>query len=115
LSTPDLEILPGITLDENEPVFSEPWEAQAFALVIQLHEKKVFTWLQWAEVLSETIKQDDGCTPYYELWLVALEKIITENALLSAEEVKNREKDWQAALLATPHGTPIELSAGQDH
>jgi len=81
LNTPDLSSLKGIVLDNEEPVFSEPWEAQAFALVIGLYEKNAFTWSEWAEVLSKTIHSDDGCTPYY----------------------------WQKALLATPHGQPIEL------
>ena len=29
----DLSKIPGIELDENGPVFNEPWEAQAFAMV----------------------------------------------------------------------------------
>lgn len=106
---PDLKSLQGIVLDDNEPVFSEPWEAQAFALVIGLYEKGAFTWGEWAEVLSKSIHSDDGCTPYYELWLSALETIIMQKSLINKTEVANRKTQWQAALLATPHGEPIEL------
>lgn len=109
LNTPDLSSLKGIVLDNEEPVFSEPWEAQAFALVIGLYEKNAFTWNEWAEVLSKTIHSDDGCTPYYELWLKALEKIVTQKALANESEITNRKQAWQKALLATPHGQPIEL------
>jgi len=109
LSAPDLQIIPGITLDGTEPVFNEPWEASAFALVVGLHQKGAFEWTEWAEVLSKTIHQDDANTPYYELWLAALERILKEKQLVGAEEVTARAIDWQKALLATPHGQPIEL------
>ena len=109
LNTPDLKSLNGIVLDNNEPVFSEPWEAQAFALVIGLYEKDAFTWTEWGDVLSQTIHADGGCTPYYELWLQALEKIVKRKALADEGEIEHRKKAWQEALLATPHGQPIEL------
>ena len=30
--------------DADGPVFRAPWEAQAFALTVRLHEAGVFTW-----------------------------------------------------------------------
>jgi hypothetical protein len=30
--------------DADAPTFNEPWEAQAFALTLQLHEAGHFTW-----------------------------------------------------------------------
>ena len=109
LNTPDLKSLKDIVLDGDEPVFSEPWEAQAFALVIGLYERQAFTWNEWADVLSKTIHADDGCTPYYELWLKALESIVKQKSLTNETEMIARKNDWQKALLATPHGQPIEL------
>ena len=32
LNPPDLSILPGIPREASEPLFREPWEAQAFAM-----------------------------------------------------------------------------------
>lgn len=109
LNTLDLKLLDGIALEGDEPVFAEPWEAQAFALVIGLYEKGAFSWQEWADTLSETIHTDDGCKPYYELWLNALETIVQRKALTSETELANRKIEWQQALLATPHGQPIEL------
>ena len=44
-----------LPLEIAEPnVFAEPWQAQAFALVISLHEKDVFSWNEWADALSGT-------------------------------------------------------------
>ena len=36
--------LGGLPGDATGPVFREPWEAQAFAMVVALHERGVFTW-----------------------------------------------------------------------
>jgi len=113
LNKPELAIIPGITLDDNEPVFNEPWEAQAFALVINLHEKGAFSWNEWADVLSVTIRSERTETEYYKLWLIALETILSQKSVLTDEEVDNRKSQWQRALLATPHGQPVNLENGQ--
>ena len=39
------------------PVFREPWEAQAFAIVVALHQRGLFEWTEWARYLSEAIRQ----------------------------------------------------------
>ena len=36
----------------DEPVFAEPWEAQAFALAVSLSERGVFTWSEWTEAVA---------------------------------------------------------------
>ena len=52
---PDVEILPGQPQDADEPVFRAPWEAQAFAMAVTLHERGLFTWSEWAAVLGRHI------------------------------------------------------------
>ena len=34
--------------DASGPVFTEPWQAQAFALAVKLSEQGHFTWKEWA-------------------------------------------------------------------
>ena len=109
MSLPDFKLLPGMELEEDAPVFNEPWEASAFALVVGLHQNGTFEWSHWAETLGGVVKRDDGSTSYYELWLKALETIISEKSLIADGEIVKRKQEWQAALLATPHGQPIEL------
>jgi nitrile hydratase accessory protein len=92
----------------EEPVFNEPWEAQAFAMVVKLHERGAFTWTEWAEALSAEIKSSDK--PYYEHWLSALEKIVEAKGLLSQMERLSRVDAWDRAARHTPHGKPIELT-----
>ena len=49
-------VLPGQPHDDEGPVFKEPWEAQAFALTLKLHEAGHFTWVEWAETLGAEIR-----------------------------------------------------------
>ena len=63
-------------------VFSEPWQAHAFAMTLQLHEKGLFTWPEWAAALTQEISNaqqagdtDTGAT-YYTHWLNALEAMV---------------------------------------
>ena len=42
--------------ENGEPVFKEPWEAQAFSLVIALHESGVFSWDEWSDALAQAIR-----------------------------------------------------------
>jgi len=107
LNVPD--VIPGLQLECGEPVFNEPWEASAFALVVGLHEKGAFQWTEWADVLSETIKGNEDNTPYYQSWLQALETIVSRKSLVNSSEVSARKREWKSALKATPHGSPIEL------
>ena len=37
----------------RRPVFAEPWQAQAFALAVQLSEQGHFTWKEWAAALAD--------------------------------------------------------------
>ena len=106
---PDLQNLPEIALDDgNEPVFNAPWEAQAFAMTVRLHEKGLFGWDEWANYLSAEIH---GGTErdYYRHWLVALEKLVADKQLTSLEDIETREQAWHDAAARTPHGEPIKL------
>lgn len=93
----------------EEPVFNEPWEANAFALVLAMHDRGHFTWSEWAQVLGKTIANQDADMPYYASWLVALENLVLKQSILESSDVDKRKDQWKAALRATPHGKPIEL------
>jgi nitrile hydratase accessory protein len=112
LSALDPHELPGLPRDAEGPVFGEPWQAQAFALAVQLHERGAFTWSEWAQALSEQLKaagpQDDG-SRYYEHWLAALERLVTAKQLAAATDLQDRKDAWVAAYLRTPHGKPVTL------
>ena len=110
-----LSVLPQIPRDEHGPVFAEPWQAQAFALAVKLSERGYFTWKDWAAALAEEINAaaargevDDG-SRYYDYWLAALERLVTQRGLTNAESLVERKEAWADAYRHTPHGKPVEL------
>ncbi len=113
--TSSLPPLPGLPLDGVDPVFREPWQAQAFAMVLSLHERSVFTWTEWAATLADTIAAaqaigdaDLGDT-YYRHWMTALETLVAAKGISSAAELARHRDAWDRAADRTPHGHPIEL------
>jgi len=112
-----LASLPALPRDEGGPVFAEPWQAQAFALAVRLSEQGHFTWKEWAAALADELKAaadrsepDDG-SRYYQHWLAALERLVTEKGLSNPNEMRIRKEAWADAYRHTPHGKPVELSA----
>lgn len=105
----------GIPRDGDGPVFREPWEAQAFAMAVTLHERGVFTWTEWAAALAAEIKRaqaagdaDTGET-YYRHWLATLENLIAEKGVTTADTLHRYRDAWDHAADRTAHGQPIEL------
>jgi nitrile hydratase accessory protein len=105
--------------DKEGPVFNAPWEAQAFSLVLALHEQGLFTWEEWTSELSQAIGRaqtsgdpDLGNT-YYRHWLYALEKLVTLKGLSDYQEIEERMANWRKAYRNTPHGSPVDLSANK--
>lgn len=92
--------------------FAEPWQAQAFAMTLALHERGVFTWAEWAAALSARLKAAgaaaDGAD-YYQHWLDALEDLVARKGISPRSELAATASAWQRAAHATPHGQPIHL------
>ena len=101
----------------DPPAFDEPWQAGAFALVVQLHAAGAFSWSDWAAALSARIKAAeaggesiDGSL-YYQHWLAALEDLVSERGLAAPEALARRKAEWAEAYRHTPHGKPVVLGA----
>jgi nitrile hydratase accessory protein len=122
VSTPDRNTIaaaalavPGIPQGEEGPIFREPWEAQAFAMALSLHQRGLFTWSEWAATLADEIKRaqaagdpDTGDT-YYLHWLNALERLVAEKGVADPSTLTRYRDAWERAADATPHGDPIVL------
>jgi nitrile hydratase accessory protein len=106
---------PDIPRDDDGPVFRAPWEAQAFAMALALHERGVFTWSEWAATLGAEIKRaqaagdPDTGTTYYRHWLAALERIVAEKGVANGATLAHYREAWSNAAERTPHGAPIAL------
>ena len=106
---------PSLPRDEGGAVFAEPWQAQAFALAVELSEHGHFTWREWSTALADELKvaanrgePDDG-SHYYEHWLAALERLVAAKGLSDSGAMLARKEAWADAYRHTPHGKPVEL------
>ena len=115
------DAVPSIPRDAAGPVFREPWEAQAFAMTLALHERKLFTWTEWAAALADEITRaqksgdpDTGET-YYQHWLAALERIVAEKNITDRATLARYHDAWDHAADRTPHGHAIELRPDDFH
>jgi len=107
--------VPGIPRGPEGPVFREPWEAEAFAMAVALHERGLFDWSEWTAMLADEIKRaqargdpDTGET-YYRHWLAALERLVAEKGIADAASLARYRDAWDHAADRTPHGMPIIL------
>jgi nitrile hydratase accessory protein len=110
------EAVSGIPRDGDGPVFREPWEARAFAMALALHDRGLFTWSEWAATLGDEIRKaqaagdPDKGDSYYRHWLAALERMVAEKRVTTAQILARYYDAWDHATDRTPHGAPIELS-----
>ncbi|MDR7126992.1 nitrile hydratase accessory protein [Pseudotabrizicola sp. 4114] len=92
----------GLPLEGEDPVFSAPWEAKAFAITVKLSELGHFTWAEWVETFAAEVRHaeshkdfdaghDDG-SAYYHTWLIALEKLLEAKSLVSDAELDSRHQ-----------------------
>ena len=109
------DAVPSIPCDAEGPVFREPWQAQAFAMALALHGRGLFTWPEWAALLTEEIRRaqaegdpDTGET-YYLHWLATLERIVAAKGVATAATLARYRAAWEHAADRTPHGAPITL------
>ncbi len=97
----DLPLLPR---NDEGPVFAEPWQAQAFAVVVELTETGQLTREEWAERLGAVFREAeergeyDTGQHYYDHWLTTLERLVVEKGLtgwddLAAERETIRAND----------------------
>lgn len=109
--------LPLMPRDEDGPVFSEPWQAQAFATVVELIENGTVTRGEWADRLGSALKsaearaEYDTGTHYYEHWLNALELLIVEKSLAGQEELLTEK----VAIAANDHHRREHQLHDHDH
>ena len=97
-------------MTETDPVFAEPWEAQAFALAVALQERGAFTATEWAQALGAQIAAGPPGAAYYEHWLAALESLLDDRGVADADTLARCRDAWARAAARTPHGVPIELA-----
>ncbi|MEA3087767.1 MAG: hypothetical protein QOC89_5464 [Paraburkholderia sp.] len=79
---------------QGKLLFDKPWERQVFGLALSLSKAGHFEWDDFRQNLIESIAEwEDGyCAgqppwDYYERFLLALEKTVTQAGVLSASDM----------------------------
>jgi len=104
-----------IPRDQEGPVFAEPWQAQAFAVVVGLTEAGQISVDEWAEHLGAVLAEAeargeyDTGRRYYEHWLTALERLVVEKNMTDPDELEHegeriREDDHHRREQQLDHG-----------
>ena len=80
--------------------------ARAFAIVVSLHERGLYTRREWADALAARIAaaqatDDDVKDSYYRCWLAALEDLLAIKGIGSAAETARWRDAWQHAVNRT--------------
>jgi nitrile hydratase accessory protein len=97
------------------PVFAEPWQARAFALMLRLRERGHFTATEWSAALGKELNntaqpdRPEEASHYYQHWLAALESLVLAKGLTDPQSLTERKEAWANAYRRTPHGKPVEL------
>ena len=105
-----------------EAVFSEPWEARAFAVAVALCEAGQFRWPEFQQSLIEEIGAAEktgaataGGADYYRHWLNALVRLLDARGVVGAAELKARIAEvGPPPPSQDPHGAHRDGQDGQD-
>jgi nitrile hydratase accessory protein len=78
----------------DQVVFTEPWQAHAFAMAVALAERGSIRWEEFRQLLIREIAataDDSGrVTSYYEAWLRALETALRVKSIVTPVEIEHR-------------------------
>jgi nitrile hydratase accessory protein len=83
-----------------EAIFSEPWEARAFAVTVALCEAGQFQWPEFQRKLIDEIgaaektgRATSGGADYYRHWLGALTRLLDAKGIVGGAELETRIAD----------------------
>ena len=99
-----------------EAIFTEPWEARAFALAVALSEAGQFQWAEFQQSLIEEIggaeksgRTTSGAADYYRHWLGALTRLLNAKGIVGGAELEARIADvGPPPPSQNPHGQNSE-------
>ena len=88
-----------LSRDEEDPPFAEPWQAQAFAVVVDFIESGRLTQEEWSQRLSAELRAAEGRGEYdtgeryYVHWLAALERLAVDRKITAWNELAEEREE----------------------
>lgn len=116
MSTADIAAEAKLPLDDKSRSFDEPWQAQAFCMVVELHKQGNFAWDEWVQMFSRHIKANPPLPgestndTYYRQLMLSLEEMAGKVGDISEDSMDARIEEWRQAYLNTPHGEAVMLA-----
>ena len=81
----------------GDRIFAEPWEARAFAIIVQLAQAGHFCWHEWVDCFSNEVAAAAAveaagglAKTYYAQWLDAAEHLLAAKGLAPREQLAAR-------------------------
>jgi surface antigen len=112
----DPQIQPLARLND-EPAFTEGWQAQVLAIAQNLISEGVIAPDDWSNALGVALRDlqvdaaSDTVENYYQAALNALETVLQTQCGISGQTMQQRKADWTRAYETTPHGQPVALKS----
>lgn len=91
-----------IDIEEDEPVFHEPWEGWVYSIYFTGMGRQVFNIDEFRHSIERMAPDDYLDATYYERWLAGIEQLLVEKGTLDRDEIRAR----QAALRAGDYEFP---------
>jgi nitrile hydratase subunit beta len=82
-----------VLAEVDEPVFHHVWERRAFALTLAMARPGGWTIDRSRHARESLLPAQYLASSYYEIWLAALERLLVEHGLVTAEEVEAGRSD----------------------
>ena len=71
----------------GELVFEAPWQGRAFGMALGVVERLGLDWSEFQQRLIAAIAAAPNA-PYYESWVAALESLLLDHGVLTADEIE---------------------------
>jgi len=71
----------------GELVFEAPWQGRVFGMALAVVERLGVPWAEFQRRLIAEIAAHPNA-PYYDAWLAALERLVVEHGLATADELE---------------------------
>ena len=91
----------------GELVFDTPWEGRALGVAVTMNENGLYEWAEFQQHLAAEIGRAEQCGEhpgYYEHWLAALERLVTQKGFVTAEELDARKAEYASGECDDGHG-----------
>lgn len=93
----------------GELVFEHVWEGRLFGLTMALYDSGEFVWDEFRDRLIEEIAAWEKAHPggegyrYYDRWLAAFERLVTDKGLCAGEDLAGRFRELEARPAGHDH------------